>query len=81
LRAAIDAAFNRAFHTVIDAHVTTSIAGITLYLYGTGPIQGFALTLLIGIVASLFTALTFTRYVLRLVVGLRSEQSTKLYGV
>jgi preprotein translocase subunit SecD len=81
LRAAIDAAFNRAFHTVIDAHVTTSIAGITLYLYGTGPIQGFALTLLIGIVASLFTALTFTRYVLRLVVGLKSEQNTKLYGV
>jgi preprotein translocase subunit SecD len=52
-----------------------------LYFYGTGPIQGFALTLLIGIVASLFTALTFTRYVLRLVVGLKSEQNTKLYGV
>ncbi len=81
LRAAIDAAFNRAFVTVIDAHVTTSIAGVTLYALGTGPIQGFALTLLIGIVASLFTALTFTRYVLHLVAGLKSEQSTKLYGV
>lgn len=81
LRTAIDAAFNRAFITVIDAHVTTSIAAITLIFLGTGPIQGFAVTLLIGIVASLFTAITFTRYVLHLVAGLKTQQSTKLYGV
>lgn len=80
LRAGIDHAFNRAFITVIDAHVTTSIAAITLLIWGTGTVQGFAVTLLIGIVASLFTAVTFTRYVLRLVAGLKSQQNLKLYG-
>ncbi len=80
IRAAIDAAFNRAFITVIDAHVTTSIAAVTLIFLGTGAIKGFAVTLLIGIISSLFTAITFTRYVLRILAGLRSEQNPKLYG-
>ena len=80
LRAGIDHAFNRAFVTVIDAHVTTSIAAITLIFFTTGPVQGFAVTLLIGILASLFTAITFTRYVLRTVAGLKGQQNMKLYG-
>ncbi len=80
LRAGIDHAFNRAFVTVIDAHVTTSIAAVTLIFFTTGPVQGFAVTLLIGILASLFTAITFTRYVLRTVAGLKGQQNLKLYG-
>ncbi len=80
LRAGIDHAFNRALTTVIDAHVTTSIAAITLIIWGSGTVQGFAVTLLIGIIASLFTAIFFTRYVLRLVAGLKAEQNLKLYG-
>lgn len=80
LRAAIDHAFNRAFITVIDAHVTTSIAAVVLILWGTTLIQGFAITLLIGIIASLFTAITFTRLVLRIVAGLKGQQNLKLYG-
>jgi len=80
LRAGIDHAFNRAFITVIDAHVTTSIAAIVLIMWGTTLIQGFAITLLIGIVASLFTAITFTRLVLRIVAGLKGQQNLKLYG-
>ncbi len=81
LRAAMEAGFSRAFITVIDAHVTTLIAAITLYVLGTQSIQGFALTLGIGILASLFTAITFTRLVLRLVVGVNPQTNTTWFGV
>ncbi len=81
LRAAMEAGFSRAFITVIDAHVTTLIAAITLYVLGTQSIQGFALTLGIGILASLFTAITFTRLVLRLVVGVNPQINTTWFGV
>lgn len=70
LRAAIDAGFSRAFWTIFDANVTTLIAAIVLMFFGTGPIKGFAVTLSIGIVASMFTAITFTRLVLKLVADL-----------
>ena len=58
---AIKAGYGRAFVTIMDANVTTLIAGIVLYQFGTGPIRGFALTLMIGIVASMFTALVVSR--------------------
>ena len=58
---AIKNGFDRAFITIMDANVTTLIAGIVLYQFGTGPIRGFALTLMIGIVASMFTALVVSR--------------------
>jgi preprotein translocase subunit SecD len=61
VRAAIDAGYSRAAVTVLDANITTIIAGIVLYQFGTGPIKGFALTLMIGIAASLYTALVGTR--------------------
>ncbi len=61
VRAAIDAGYSRAAVTVLDANITTVIAGIVLYQFGTGPIKGFALTLMIGIAASLYTALVGTR--------------------
>jgi protein-export membrane protein SecD len=54
-RAAIDAGFANALSAVVDAHITTTIAGIVLYTYGTGPIRGFAVTLLIGVIVNLFT--------------------------
>ncbi len=63
VRAAIDVGYGKAFITILDANVTTFIAGLVLYTYGTGPIQGFALTLMIGIVSSLFTAIVVTRLV------------------
>jgi preprotein translocase subunit SecD len=49
--------------TILDANVTTLIAAVVLYQFGTGPIQGFALTLMIGIIASMFTAIVVTRSV------------------
>jgi len=58
---AIDAGFRRAMVTILDANLTTLITGIILYLVGTGPVQGFAVTLSIGVCTSVFTAVTVTR--------------------
>jgi protein-export membrane protein, SecD/SecF family len=81
LRAGVESGFSRAFVTVIDAHVTTFIAAMTLYFFGTGSIKGFALTLGVGILASLFTAISFTRLVLRLIVGISPKLNTAWFGV
>lgn len=61
VRAAIDSGFARALRTVVDTHVTVLVAAAILYNFGTGPVKGFAVSLFIGIVASLFTAVFFTR--------------------
>jgi preprotein translocase subunit SecD len=63
VRAAIESGFARAFRTVIDTHVTVLVSAAILYQFGTGPVKGFAVTLAIGIFASLFTAVFFTRLV------------------
>lgn len=63
VRAAIDTGFSRAIVTIVDANVTTAIAGVVLLLYGTGPIKGFALTLTVGICVNIFSALVVTRLV------------------
>jgi preprotein translocase subunit SecD len=67
VRAAIDAGFSRAFRTVIDTHVTVLVSAAILYQFGTGPVKGFAVSLAIGILASLFTAVFFTRLIFDLV--------------
>jgi preprotein translocase subunit SecD len=67
IRAAIEAGFRRAFTTVIDTHVTVVVSAVILYQFGTGPVKGFAVSLAIGIVASLFTAVFFTRLVFDLI--------------
>ncbi|HWP81674.1 MAG TPA: protein translocase subunit SecD [Bacteroidota bacterium] len=63
VRAAIDAGYSKAFSAIIDSNITTFLTGIILYQFGTGPVQGFALTLMIGIVASLFSAILVTRVI------------------
>jgi len=63
VKASIDSGFKRANSAIIDSNLTTFITGIILYQFGTGPIQGFALTLMIGIVASLFSALIIARLI------------------
>jgi preprotein translocase subunit SecD len=80
LRSAIDAGFKRAFVAVLDSHVTTLIAGMILYYFGTGPIKGFGITLSIGVIASLFTAVAMTRWILQLVAGSKSAWDLRLYG-
>ncbi len=67
--AAIDAGYSKAFLTIMDANVTTLIAALVLLQFGTGPIKGFAVTLSIGIVASMFTAIVATRFVFDLVLS------------
>ena len=60
-RAAIESGYDRAFWTIMDAQLTTAIAGVVLMQYGSGPIKGFAVTLLVGIICSVFTAVFVTR--------------------
>ena len=67
-RAAVGAGFENGFSAVLDANVTTAIAGVVLYSYGTGPIKGFAVTLLIGIATTLFTAVFVSRTLMDFVV-------------
>jgi preprotein translocase subunit SecD len=69
LRLAIDAGYNRAFSSILDSHVTTLAAAFLLYVYGIGPIQGFAVTLMIGTGASLFTAVVVTRVIFDLLLS------------
>ncbi len=63
IRSAIDSGYGKAFLTILDANITTLIAALVLLQFGTGPIKGFAVTLSIGIVASMFTAIFVTRFV------------------
>jgi preprotein translocase subunit SecD len=60
-RAAVDTGYARAFWTIFDSQITTFIAGVVLYQFGTGPIRGFAVTLMIGIITSMFTGIFITR--------------------
>jgi preprotein translocase subunit SecD len=77
VRAAIEAGFARAFTTVIDTHVTVLVSAVILYQFGTGPVKGFAVSLFIGILASLFTAVFFTRLVFDLIyMGRRRRLQT-----
>jgi preprotein translocase subunit SecD len=79
VRAAIDAGFARAFRTVIDTHVTVLVSAAILYQFGTGPVKGFAVSLAIGILASLFTAVFFTRLVFDLIyMGPRRVESVSI---
>ena len=63
VRAAIDQGYHRAFSAIIDSNLTTIIAGVFLYQFGSGPVRGFAVTLCIGILANIFTAVYITRWV------------------
>ncbi|HOV79498.1 MAG TPA: protein translocase subunit SecD [Bacillota bacterium] len=80
LRSSIDTGFKRAFVAIFDSNATTLIAAAVLYYFGTGPIKGFAVTLSIGIMASMFTAITMTKWLLHLVAASNIVRNTKLYG-
>lgn len=80
IRAAIDSGFNRAFSAILDSNVTTLIAAFVLYFMGTGTVKGFALTLGIGVVLSMFTAVTVTHFLLNRMADFKVT-NPKLYGV
>jgi preprotein translocase subunit SecD len=77
-RTAVDLGFNRAFWTVFDAHVTNFVAGVVLYSYGSGPIRGFAVTLLVGIVTNLLTSVWVSHWMFDAVVGRRGRSAATL---
>ncbi|MFY8000224.1 MAG: protein translocase subunit SecD [Candidatus Kapaibacteriota bacterium] len=69
LRAAVDEGFKRAFNAILDSNITTMITGAILYYLGTGPIRGFAVTLMIGIVITLFTGITLSKVFFELILS------------
>ena len=77
-QSAINDGFSRAFVTIFDANVTTLIASLVLYIIGTGPVKGFAITLSIGIVTSMFTAILVTRSIVNLVYGGKNIKELKV---
>jgi len=78
--ASVELGFQRAISAIIDANITTVIAAVVLWIFGTGTIQGFALTLGIGIVVSMLTAVFVTKFLLKLMVGLNIKNPAA-YGV
>jgi protein-export membrane protein SecD len=65
IKSAVDSGFDRALTSILDSNITTIIGGLVLYFMGTGAVKGFAVTLMIGIVISIFTALTITKFLLK----------------
>ncbi len=81
LRTAVDLGFKRAFAAIFDGNVTTLIAAVIIYIFGTGPMISFAYTLTIGVLLSFFTALTLTRTMITAVIELDLAKKLWLYGV
>ncbi len=77
--ASTDSGFKRAFTAILDGNVTTFIVALILFIFGTGTIQGFAVTLGLGIIISMFTAIVVTRFLLKSLIGL-NIRNPKLYG-
>jgi preprotein translocase subunit SecD len=79
-QASIRAGFDKAYGTIVDSNLTTLIAAIVLFMFGTGPIKGFAVTLSLGIATSMFTAITVTRALVNLAYGNRPHVKTLSIG-
>lgn len=80
LRMAMNAGFKRAFTTIFDSNLTTIIAAMVLFAFGTGSIRGFAITLGLGVVLSMFTAITLSNFMLKMMVGSNVVTSPFLLG-
>jgi preprotein translocase subunit SecD len=72
-QAAINAGYERAFGTILDSNITTLIAGIALFAFGSGPVKGFAVVLCLGILTSMFSAVMVSRGLVNLVYGSRRK--------
>lgn len=80
MRASIKSGFAKAFSAIFDGNITTLIAALVLYCFGSGPVKGFAQTLSLGIIISMFTALIVTRFIINSLVGM-GLSNTKFFGV
>ena len=81
IRVAVNKGFNRALRTILDANITTLIAGVVLYQFGSGPVKGFAVTLMIGILVSLLTAVIVTRFLLSTFESFGAFSKKKYFGI
>jgi preprotein translocase subunit SecD len=81
LASAVEAGFNRAWNSILDSNVSSLITASILFLGGSSTIKGFALVLIIGVATSMFTAVTVSRTLLRVVVMQQSAHRAWLYGV
>ncbi|WP_207740718.1 protein translocase subunit SecD [Alkalibacter mobilis] len=78
--ASVDAGFKRGFTTIIDSNVTTLIAGVVLFTLGSGSVRGFAVTLMLGIILSLFTSFVLTKRILKTFINASILNNKKMYG-
>ena len=78
---AVEAGFSRAWNSILDSNVSSLITAFILFYFGSSTIKGFALVLIIGVLCSLFTAVTVTRLILRSVIAQKRFSSPYLYGV
>lgn len=81
LRGAIEAGFKRAWTAILDSNVCSILTGLVLYWLGTGPVKGFAITLIIGVAVSLFTAVTVTQLFMDITAGTKLSKRLSLFGV
>lgn len=81
IKSSIDSGFHRALSSILDSNITTIIGGLVLYFFGSGAVKGFAITLMIGIVVSMFTAITVTRVLIKLAVNMGILNKLSLFGV
>ncbi len=79
--AALNAGFKRAFGTILDSNITTLIAVSLLFMFGSGPVRGFAVTMAVGLVTSMFTAISVTRLVMEWQVRRRGHQPLQINGI
>ena len=73
IRQSVSLGYDRAFRTILDAHVCTIVSALFLFQFGTGPIKGFAITLIVGLIANMFTAVLFTRMIFDFMLGRGSK--------
>ncbi|HET6370029.1 MAG TPA: MMPL family transporter, partial [Nitrospiria bacterium] len=78
VRMAVEAGYDKAFLTIIDSHVTTLITAIILFIFGTGPIKGFAVSLSLGVTINLFTSLVGTKVIFDIVNGRRKLEALSI---
>ena len=77
----MEAGFNRAWNSILDSNVSSLITASILFLFGSSTIRGFALVLIIGVLVSMFTAITVTRTILRYIVPNEWARDPRLYGL
>ena len=80
LKASIHAGYERAWDTILDSNVTTLIAGLALFMFGTGPIKGFAVVHVLGILTSMFSAVLVSRAIVNFIYGYRRKLSKLSIG-